>query len=249
MDARTGLVIGGMTAVAASVAVVCAVAMTNTAALKDSPATTVATSRILVPAASSPTTTPTPTPTVTAPPVTPNEAEVVDAPDPTEVEPPASNTYTPPLAPEPQVAPEEPAPAAAAPAAAAPAAPADVDAAIDAARAAGTWDSLRAWAEGRGWPTGRIDALIERLERAVTDRLTSGSDQQGNGTTAPPQKESGTADRSSTMQTQFAPSGQGDSQKNSHPQHPANAGSNGNGNGAVPDTKKDQSRNSPDRRD
>jgi len=226
VDARTGLVIGGMTAVAASVAVVCAVAMTNTAALKDAPATTVTTSRILVPAAaSSPSATPTPAPTATTPPTTtlpdtPTEAEVVEAPDPTEVEPAAPNTDTPP---------STPAASAAAPAApetpATPETPAvdeGVDAAIDAARAAGTWGSLRAWAEAHGWATERIDALIERLERAAsTDRVTVGADLPEQGTV----------------------------QKKSHADHPAHAGSNGNGHDAVPDRKKDQSRYSPDKRD
>uniref|UniRef100_UPI00197C1FB7 hypothetical protein n=1 Tax=Microbacterium sp. CPCC 204701 TaxID=2493084 RepID=UPI00197C1FB7 len=53
MDARTGLVIGGMATVAASVAVVCAVALTTPAALADSPGTNVATARVLVPASAS----------------------------------------------------------------------------------------------------------------------------------------------------------------------------------------------------
>jgi len=239
VDARTGLVIGGMTAVAASVAVVCAVAMTNTAALKDTPATTVAAARILVPAASSPSATPSPSPVEPAPVVTPNEAEVVEAPDPTEVVPSVPGDSTPP-----------PAAAAAPPAPAAEKSVGDVDAAIEAARATGTWDSLRAWAAARGWSTGRIDALIERLVREATaDRLTGSAELQGPGAGEPAQKEAGTAERNGSLQTQVAPSKPQVTQQKTHPEHPANAGSNGNGNGAGPHAKKDQSRNSPDKRD
>lgn len=239
MDARTGLVIGGMTAVAASVAVVCAVAMTNTAALKDSPATTVAASRILVPAASSPSATPTPTPEVPTPAVTPTQAEVVEAPDPTEVEPSVPSAAAPP----------QTSTVAAPPAPDAGKTPADVDAAIEAARATGTWDSLRAWAAAHGWTTGRIDALVERLMReAARDRLSSNADLQGPGA-GESSKEAGTADRNGSVQTEVAPSKPQLNQQKAHPEHPANAGSNGNGNGAGSPAKKDQSRNSPDKRD
>lgn len=241
MDARTGLVVGGMTAVAASVAVVCAVAMTNTAALKDSPATTVASSRILVPASSS-TPSATPTPTLTQAPAVPDEAEVVEAPAPTEVEPPASTADNPPRTPPPAAQPQAGAPAG------------DVESAIEAARVAGTWDSLRAWAAANGWSDGRIDSLIKRLERAAeADRLSGGDQLQAPDKNAPAQKDSAAVVGGSTdrlVQAPAAPTNQGGSQKQSHPQHPANAGSpgNGNGNGAGPDAKKDQPRNSPDKR-
>lgn len=228
---------GGMTAVAASVAVVCIVAMTNTAALKDSPATTVAASRVLVPAASSPSATPSPAPVATTPVVTPNEAEVVEAPDPTAVEPTAPTASAPRTA-------------AAPPASDAGEAAADVDAAIEAARATGTWDSLRVWAQDHGWSTGRIDALIERLSRAAADdRQTGTAELVGPGAGGTSDKQAGTADRSGSLQTQFGPSTSEVSPKKPHPEHPANAGSNGNGNGAGPHAKKDQSRNSPDKRD
>ncbi|MBD3942364.1 hypothetical protein IF188_11705 [Microbacterium sp. NEAU-LLC] len=247
MDARTGLVIGGMTAVAASVAVVCVVAMANTAALKDSPATTVAAAKILVPAAS-PTSAPKTTPTAQAV-VTPEQttqAEVVAAPDPTEVEP--STTTTPVTE---TVVPShvDPAPAAPVePVVPAPAeGPADVDSAIEAARATGTWESLRSWAERHGWSTGRIDALIERLSRGDDNErldLTQGHDD-----TPPAQKQSGTADRTGGATAELQPQDQSGSRLTTTTEHPAKAGSNGRGDDAVPTPKKDQSRNSPDRRD
>jgi hypothetical protein len=239
VDARTGLVIGGMTAVAASVAVVCVVAMTNTAALKDSPATTVAAAKILVPAAS-PTATPAvrptaaPTPEAVVPPQPTTQAEVVEAPDPTEVEP-TAETRAP--------APDVPAPTAPEPPAKEPSAkeqaPADVDEAIAAAQAAGTWDSLRAWAAQQGWSAGRLDALIARLERGKTSGHVDGSAEQG--TTS--QKQAGTAE--AQMSPPPAPADPGRTTS----EHPAKAGSNGHGKSAGPDKKKDQSRNSPDRRD
>lgn len=238
VDSRTGLVIGGLSAVAASVAVVCAVAMTNTAALKDSPATTVAAARILVPTSSTPTATP--TPTLTETPVIPDAAEVVEAPAPTEVEPSASSAHNPPRTPPPAQEPQAATPGG------------DVDSAIEAARAAGTWDSLRAWAAASGWSNGRIESLIRRLERAAeAERLKDGAQLQAPDKGAPAQKDvaapgSGSAER--PAQQPAPPTNQGGGQKASHADHPANAGSNGNGNGAGPDAKKDQPRHSPNRR-
>ncbi|HYP73572.1 MAG TPA: hypothetical protein VEP72_05735, partial [Microbacterium sp.] len=81
----------------------------------------------------------------------------------------------------------------------------------------------------------------------VAERVTGEVNLQGADTAVPPQQNSGTADRSTTGPAQLAPSTPGDSQQQAHPEHPANAGSKGNGNG--PDTKRDQSRNSPDKRD
>ncbi|MGN6218202.1 MAG: hypothetical protein ACTHNQ_01760 [Microbacterium sp.] len=239
MDARTGLVIGGMTAVAASVAVVCAVAMTNTAALKDSPATTVASARILVPASSS---TPTATPTPTQPeiPLTSDEAEIVEAPAPTEVEPSAPSAHNPPRTPPPAEQPQVAAPGD------------DVDSVIEAARAAGTWDSLRAWATANGWSNGRIESLIDRLERAAEAERQKGDSQlQAPDKGTATQKDSAATDGGSAerlLQAPLASTNQDGGQKPSHPQHPAHAGSNGNGSGAGPDAKKDQPRNSPDKR-
>ncbi len=240
METRTGLVIGGMTAVAASVAVVTAVALANTAALADSVGTSVASERVLVPAAAAPSATPRPTPAATSDALVPSaQPEVVEAPAPVDVAPSVSTGTRAPAAPA--------APAAAPPA---PAAPTDVDAAIAAAKAAGTWDALRSWAASQGWPSGRLDALIARLERELADQ---NKQQERNG--------SGDSSRSTTQRQgivqapapeQKLPASQ---QKQSGrpstgPQPPAHAGSNvGNGNGAGNDGKKDQSRNSPDKRD
>ena|GEM_PF-1716208 len=229
MEARTGLVIGGMTAVAASIAVVTAVALANTAALADSPGASIASAHVVVPAAATPTATPQPTPVPTTTPdaLAPSaEPEVVEAPAPVVVAPPESTTSQTPAAPAtgPQVA--EPA---------APAVAGDIDSAIAAAKAAGTWEALRSWATAHGWSSGRIDALVARLQREIADQ----NEQQNlNG----PHD----SDTPWGSESEF-PRGQ---QQSEGSQRPAHAGSNvGNGNGAWNDGKKDQSRNSPDERD
>jgi hypothetical protein len=248
VDARTGLVIGGMTAVAASVAVVTAVALANTAALADSEGTSVASKRVVVPAPASPSATPRPTPAATSDALIPSaQPEVVQAPAPVEVAPSESTGgrgYTAPAAPE-VVAP------------AAPDASGDVDAAIAAAQAAGSWDSLRSWAAAQGWSSGRLDALIARLERENADQNkqsdssgsleSSGADAQRQGIVQSPAP--APAQRQVNAQAPVEEQKKS-GQRSTGPQRPAHAGSNvGNGNGAGNGEKKDQSRNSPDKRD
>ncbi|MGU3646117.1 hypothetical protein ACLBXX_14205 [Microbacterium sp. C23T] len=248
MQARTGLVIGGMTAVAASVAVVTAVALANTAALAESAGTSVASKRVVVPAAASPSSTPQPAPAATPDALSPSaEPEVVQAPAPVEVAPPASTTTRTPANAAPEVA--APAP----PAPPAPPAAGDLDSAIAAAKAAGTWDALRSWAASHGWSNGRLDALIARLEQEF-----AGQNEQGDGNNSDNSSGS-TTQRQGIVQApapeQEAPAQPPQKQKQSGRQStgqkpPAHAGSNvGNGNGAGNDGKKDQSRNSPDKRD
>jgi hypothetical protein len=239
VDGRTGLVVGGLTAVAASVAVVTAVALTNATALQDSPGSTVTAGRVLVPAASPATTTPlapapaaAPQPHATAPP-----AEIAEAPAPVVVDTPPTMTR-PPVAP--ATAPD-----------AAPQAPVqDLDTVIAAAEAAGSWDEVRAWAHAQGWSSGRIEALVARLDRdkaaekaeapAGPAQLESGTDQDLVGTEL---------QRSAPAPQPIAKQNNGNGQKSTGAGRPADAGSNGNGNGVGPHEKKDQSRDSPDRRD
>ena len=227
MEARTGLVIGGVTAVAASIAVVTAVALANTMALADSPGTSLASEHVVVPSGTAPSASPSATPAVTpAAPVPPADAEVVEAPAPLVVDqPPATGGSRP--TPNTPDAPE-------------PAAPADIEPVIAAAKAAGSWEELRSWATAHGWTTARIDALVSRLERErqtekteVAERpVQTQSDGQQN-LVAPVEEQKSSADRTANG-----------------PDRPAHAGGNvGNGNGAGHDPKKDQSRNSPDKRD
>ncbi|WP_194411173.1 hypothetical protein [Microbacterium cremeum] len=152
MDARTGLVIGGMATVAASVAVVCVVALTTPAALADSPGSNVASARVLVPAGAST------SPEVAAPVAeAAPEAVVVEAPEPAVVEPASSDDaarVTPP--PVSSVTPAEPA------------TPPNAKAAVEASVKAGSWDAVIAWALAHGWSQERIDEWIDRLETERT---------------------------------------------------------------------------------
>ena len=246
MDGRTGLVIGGLTAVAASVAVVTAVALTNTAALQDSPGATVTAGRILVPAAASPATAtppaplptpdtaPTAAPDATAPP----RAEIVEAPAPVVVD----------------RADAGPAATVTIPDAAAPAPADDLESVIAAGKASGSWDAVRAWATAQGWSAGRIDALVGRLEREQAAEKAQAPD-------APAQVDSGNDQQQlvgSEAEQRIAPAPEapganhdvGGAENPSHAQRPAHAGSNvGHGGNADPDAKKGQSRNPPDKRD
>ncbi|MFK4806320.1 hypothetical protein ACI3KX_10660 [Microbacterium sp. ZW CA_36] len=223
MEARTGLVIGGVTAVAASIAVVTAVALANTMALADSPGTSLASERVIVPSATSPSASPSASAAVTPEaPVPPVNAEVVEAPAPQVVDQPLASDGS--------------RATTNAPIAAEPAAPADIETVIAAAKAAGSWEELRSWANAQGWTTARIDALVSRLERGAAETAerpvrTQSDDQQN--LVAPGEQQKSSADRTSNG-----------------PNRPAHAGGNvGNGNGADHDAKKDQSRNSPDKRD
>lgn len=245
MDARTGLVIGGMTAVAASIAVVTAVALANTAALVDVPGTSVASERVVVPSTASPSATPRATPTAVAETVAPSaEPEVVEAPAPVVVDPPTTGTTRSPAAP------------ATAPQVAAPVTPADIEPVIEAAKAAGSWDSLRTWAAEHGWTPARIEALVSRLEREAAEKSeaekTEVAELPADGGSAQRQGVVGAQTEQQKTDADRTPNGP---QRPAHagsnaPERPAHAGSNvGNGNGAGHDAKKDQSRNSPDKRD
>jgi hypothetical protein len=155
VESRTRLTLGGMATVAASVAVVCAVAMTTSAALADSPGATVG-APVRVPAstatAAASSDVPasevgTPAPESTAAPQTPvTEPETVPAPEPEDV---AVTIQTPD--------------------------PGEVSAAtedrfVEAAEVTGAWDEAYAWAEERGWPQARIDAWIARLDSKLTEK-------------------------------------------------------------------------------
>lgn len=251
MDGRTGLVIGGLTAVAASVAVVTAVALTNTAALQDSPGATVSAGRILVPAASPPTTTPlasAPTPVVVSgaePEAIAPQAEIAEAPAPVVVDLPPVRAEAGPV--ETVTAPD----------AAAPGVSSDLETVIAAAKASGSWDAVRAWAGAHGWSAGRTEALVSRLDRELAAekaqapeapvQLEAGTDQLG---LVAPEPQERIAPAAPAPQPPRADQAATKPELPSQAQRPAHAGSNvGHGNGAAPDAKKDQSRNSPDKRD
>lgn len=155
MDARTGYAAGGFAVGAAVVAVACAVTLSNTAALADTPGAKVGVEVVHV-AAPSQSGTPTPhasapvvvDPGIAAPPAT---AEVVPAPEPRDV----------------VVA--APAPTAAASSPAAPPAEAIVTSPSrqeieSEALQTGSFDRLRAWAAANGWPQQRVDRWIENLQ-------------------------------------------------------------------------------------
>lgn len=223
---------GGMATVAASVAVVCAVAMTNSVALADSPGVDVAAARVLVPAASSGT-----TPETSASTGAVHRPEVAEAPAPVDV---ADSAPSAPV--EPSTTPVTPASAAPEPAPAAPAPPASAGEAVDASHRAGTWDAVRAWALAHGWSQKRIDAWISRLEeeRAAAERDSAS------------ERESASADRDREHGAeQGPPAGLVPADPR---ERPANAGSNADreersSDSSHGDTKKDRSRNPPDRRD
>ena len=143
MDSRTRLAIGGMATVAASVAVVCVVAMTSSGALADAAGAPIGSRPVVVPSATS-SATPTPSRSAVAPqaqvPVVVDEPETVPAPEPEDV---AASQDPPAEATEPSAAVE--------------------DALVAAVAAAGSWDAARLWAQQQGWPAGRVDAWIERL--------------------------------------------------------------------------------------
>jgi hypothetical protein len=157
VDSRTRLALGGMATVAASVAVVASVAMTTSFALADSAGSPVGARPVVVPSASStPVRTPEPVGTGEAPaPAAPVVvAELVPAPAPEFVpssEPDAS-------APEPSAA--------------------DQEQLVGQVETSGSWDSVYAWAQERGWSRGRVEALIRRLEAHVWERR--GDDGTGN---------------------------------------------------------------------
>ena len=243
MEARTGLVIGGVTAVAASIAVVTAVALANTMALKESPGTSLASEGVVVPSTTSPTASPRATPTVTLEVVPPAAAEVVEAPAPLVVDPPFAAD-----APRIPAAPATPPAPVTAPDASVPATAADIEAVIAAAKASGSWDELRAWTQAHGWTAARTDALVSRLERELAEKSPEPSS-NAELAEAPVPSQLDTQRRQVQAETEYARQTAPDPVPVGK-ERPAHAGSNvGNGNGADHDAKKDQSRNSPDKRD
>lgn len=253
MEARTGLVIGGATAVAASIAVVTAVALANTAALADAPGTSVASEPIVIPSAGSPSATPQPTATIAPPVEAPAAAvagpEVVEAPAPVVVD--ASRTIGDAGSPSAPVTAPPPAP------------PVDLEAVIAASRAAGNWDAVRDWAAANGWPAGRTDALVKRLESeraAESNKLVAPSapadsvEQRRSVVVAEPEQRQATVvaepeQRSVDIEVESGPI-EAEQDPATTPGKPAHAGSNvEHGNGAAHGEKKGQSRNPPDKRD
>ncbi|WP_375383800.1 hypothetical protein [uncultured Microbacterium sp.] len=157
MDARVRLAFGGAVTVAASIAVVCAVAVSNSAALADSAGVPVALARIDVPAAA-PSASPSPAAQapVAPPAVVAPAAETVPAPAPEDVAPEAT--------PDPQ--PVSTPAAAEAPAPTITVGTAEQDIVAGAAKAGG-WDQLVEWARSRGW----TDADIARWKARHQDVL------------------------------------------------------------------------------
>lgn len=148
MEGRTRLAIGGIAAVASSVALVCAVAMTTSFALADS-AGAPAGAQVIVPSAP------------TAVPVSPPESTEVAAPEQAAVDQPETVP-----APEPEdVAP----PADSAAPIGEPSAAAE-DQLVAEIEQSGSWDAAYAWAEKYGWPRARVDEWIARLEVKLADK-------------------------------------------------------------------------------
>ena len=144
MESRTRLTLGGMATVAASVAVVCAVAMSTSAALADAPGAP-AGAAVLVPAPAEPVAASAEPARAAEPPAPPqpaqDEPETVPAPEPEDVAAPV------------QAADES-----------VPTAPAVEQRLLAQAEESGSWADAYAWASAHGWPQGRTDAWIARLE-------------------------------------------------------------------------------------
>jgi hypothetical protein len=258
VESRTRLAIGGMATVAASVTVICIVALTNSLALSESDGTPIGAGPVVVPASggteagddgATPSATPTPAP-VPQPIPTPQPSEPDPSPPTAEVVPAPDAQVVTPVRPSPVAEQPSPSPSAKP---ATPSLPGTRDEAIAQSEASGSWDPLRAWAASQGWSDGRTDALISRLERRQDDRLEIGGGDSG--------------DRRSGDSGDAAIQGGSDSGRVSSPptvtddergavtgsskERPANAGA-----GAADRTekpgdgaKKDRSRDSPVRRD
>lgn len=213
MEERTSLIVGGVATLVASAVVICAVALSNTAALAESPGETTGVGISIVPLAT------------TADAVTDQVIELVDgasgaandeapaAPDagsvptPEPVAPPVESPSTPVappvvVKPAPEVVPA-PAPLDVAPA---PTAQEALDAIIDAAEADITGDSVRRWAASQGWPEAKIESWIARLderrESATEDRRENATEdravQQSSGTVVAEAEQKTTAGDSGT---------------------------------------------------
>ena len=157
MEGRTRLALGGMATVAASVAVVCAVAMTTTVALADSAGSPAGARSVIVPAAATTPAAASATPPPTAAPQVPVvEAETVPAPEPEDV---ASATALQMPTGEQLSATED-----------------EIVAEVE---KSGSWDDAYAWAQKRGWSAARIQAWIVHLESMFAGEGTAdtGSDE------------------------------------------------------------------------
>lgn len=152
MESRTRFAIGGASTVVASVAVVCAVALTNSIALADSRGVPTGANSVVVAArtahvAATPTSTPAPV------------AETIPEPAPVAETVPGPAPII--------VAEQQPV---------APAAEQTADQAVAEAQAAGSWQPVRDWAARFGWSQDRVDAWIEQLElkRATVQEHVAG---------------------------------------------------------------------------
>lgn len=274
MDSRTRLAIGGMSAVAASVAVICAVALTNSAALSEAQGSSIESAPVVVPSAGVSTgaaTADVPEPVAAPVPETDRSqdqpiAEVVPAPAPKVVP-----------APEPEAGEPTTGTATTEPPAGTggtDGTPSDDEAVAEAERS-GSWDAAREWAARLGWSQARIDAWIDRLEKARgslsewRDDHRSDSDREG------PIRDSGEGDRSGGDSASENSSRDGDADRRagadataqkvqpapktqerssaigSTQDRPAHAGAKAEHRSTKPGlgAKKDRSRDTPDRRD
>jgi len=149
MDGRTKLAMGGATTLVASIAVVCAVAVTNAAALADTAGAPLSRSSVHLPAASPP------TPVITAQPVarTTTDPETVPVVDPTVITP---------------VVP--PAPAVPPPAPPAPVADQGESQVADAAVDSGRRNEALEWARNRAWSEADIQQWAAQLQARIDQR-------------------------------------------------------------------------------
>ncbi|WP_214466605.1 hypothetical protein [Microbacterium flavescens] len=261
-----------MSAVAASVAVICVVALTNSAALADAAGTSIEAAPVVVPAApgepeatvdDAPERAAAPKPTTDPTPSAPI-AEVVPAPAPKVVQP-AEPDKVGPSPSSPSVQPS-----------AGPTTAPSKDEAIAEAEASGSWDAARMWAERRGWSEERIEEWIDRLEKARgplsqwrgqsddDDRDSQGlvgggavRDDSGRDDSGRDDSGRDNSDRDDTERRATAPHGNPHDSKDrpnaaqSSKERPAHAGANADHRSTKPGlgAKKDRSRDSPDRRD
>ncbi|MCH6232232.1 hypothetical protein MK786_15875 [Microbacterium sp. CFH 31415] len=259
MESLTRLAVGGMTVVAASVAVICAVALTHSVALSDAAGSTIDAAPVVVPASTADSegagAGEESVPATTTDPVAETRgaraAEVVPAPAP-EVVPAAPPASTPEVTDS-----------------ARPTPPPTEDEVVAEAEASRSWDAARKWAERLGWSPARIDAWIDRLEKS-RGPLPGGRAPGGRGDARPGGEETTDGGRqglvgSGSSHGQVgspgrglgAVKGSGPSSKDrraeagSSHKRPAHAGANADdrSTNAGVGAKKHRSRDSPDRRD
>ena len=252
VESRTRLAVGGMSVVAASVAVICAVALTNSVALSDAAGSTIDAAPVVVPASAGDSegddAGAAPAPAATTSPVAETRgtrvAEVVPAPAPEVVpaSPPASSPHATDSA-RPTQSPTE-------------------DEVVAEAEATRSWDAARKWAERLGWSQARIDAWIDRLEKA-RGPLSGDRAPGGHGGADDGGRQGLVGSGSSLGQVGDDRRGHGAANGNGHSskdrpaaaesshKRPAHAGANADDRSTKPGSgaKKHRSRDSPDRRD